>query len=281
MLKSVSTAMNAKIFGTGAGAEAEVIVLAHGYGGEQSIWDKVVPSLEEKHQVLLFDWNFSGALNDKVQDNDNNNHTLFDPIKYGSLDAFADDLVGLLDEMKIKSCVYVGHSMSGMIGCIASIKRPHLFNKLILIGASPRYINSEDYEGGFEASDIEQLLSTIECNFQPWATAFAPLAVGGKDPLLVERFERSLKRMRPEVALAVAKIIFRGDYRHVLEKVDTPCTIISTTNDIVVPSSVPYYMQKKMINAKSKVEIIDVDGHFPHLTSHDEVLNVINKVLDS
>ncbi|KAL2929293.1 Strigolactone esterase D14 [Bienertia sinuspersici] len=228
MLKSLSSSMNAKISGTGTGDE--VIVLAHGYGGEQSFWEKIVPCLEEKHQVLLFDWNFSGACSDKLQDN---GHT-FDPIKYGSLDAFADDLVTLMDEMNIKSCVFVGHSMSGMIGCIASIKRPQLFNKLILIGASPRYINSEDYEGGFEASDIEQLLSTIESNYQPWATAFAPIAVGGKDSLLAEKFERSLKKMKPEIALAVAKIIFLGDYRHVLDKVETPCTIISTTNDVVV-----------------------------------------------
>ncbi|XP_010688158.2 strigolactone esterase RMS3 [Beta vulgaris subsp. vulgaris] len=271
MLKGLSASMNAKISGTGD----EFIVLAHGYGGDQSFWEKVAPFLEEKHKVVVFDWNFSGAFNDKVQDN----HT-FDEIKYGSLDTFADDLVSLMDEMNIKSCVFVGHSMSGMIGCIASIKRPHLFKKLILIGASPRYLNSEDYEGGFDALQIEQLLSTIETNFYPWTTAFAPIAVGG-DTLLAEKFEKSLKKMKPEVALAVAKIIFLGDYRHVLEKVDTPCTIISTTNDLVVPSSVPYYMQKKMIKAKSKVEIIDVDGHFPHLTAHNELLNVLSKVLDS
>uniref|UniRef100_A0A803MQ44 AB hydrolase-1 domain-containing protein n=1 Tax=Chenopodium quinoa TaxID=63459 RepID=A0A803MQ44_CHEQI len=235
--------MNAKILGTGG--EDEVIVLGHGYGGEQSIWEKIVPGLQEKHQVVLFDWNFSGAFNN----HENNSHG-FDPLQYNSLDVLL------------------------MIW-------PHLFTKLILIGASPRYINSEDYEGGFEATQIEQLISTIESNFQPWAAAFAPLAVGGKEPQLSEKFEKSLKKMKPEVALAVAKIIFLGDYRHVLEKVDTPCTIISTTNDLVVPSSVPYYMQKKMINAKSRVEIIDVDGHFPHLTAHDEVLNVITKVLDS
>lgn len=272
MLKGVSASMNAKISGGGD----EVIVLAHGYGGEQSLWEKIVPSLEEKNQVVVFDWNFSGAFNDEVQ----NNHT-FDPIKYDHLDAFADDLVSLMDEMSIKSCVFMGHSMSGMIGCIASIKRPNLFKKLILIGASPRYLNSEDYEGGFDDSQIEQILSTIESNFQAWATAFAPSAVGGKDPLLAEKFEKSLKRMKPEVALAVARIIFLGDYRHVLEKVDTPCTIVSTNNDIVVPLSVPYYMQKNMINAKSRVEIIDVDGHFPQLTAYEELLNVVHKVLDS
>lgn len=129
MLKSLSASMNAKISGTGD----EIIVLGHGFGANQYLWEKIVPSLEQKHQVVLFDWNFSGNFNDKVQSNNS-----FDAIKYDSLYAFADDLLSLMDEMNIKSCVFVGHSMSGMIGCIASIKKPQLFKKLILIGASPR-----------------------------------------------------------------------------------------------------------------------------------------------
>ncbi|XP_057545606.1 strigolactone esterase D14-like [Amaranthus tricolor] len=271
MLKSLSASMNAKISGTGD----EIIVLGHGFGANQYLWEKIVPSLEQKHQVVLFDWNFSGNFNDKVQSNNS-----FDAIKYDSLYAFADDLLSLMDEMNIKSCVFVGHSMSGMIGCIASIKKPQLFKKLILIGASPRYINTEDYEGGFDEAEIKQILTTIESNFEQWVTAFAPIAVGG-DPITSEIFENTIKKMRPEVALAVAKIIFLGDYRNVLEKVETPCTIINTINDVVAPSFVPHYMQKKMVNAKTRVEFMDVNGHFPHLTAHDKLLNLLSKVLDS
>ena len=129
MLKGLSASMNTKISGTGD----EIIVLAHGFGADQSLWENIVAPLEEKHQVLVFDWSFSGAFNDEVQ----SNHS-FDALKYDSLHAFSDDLLSLIDEMNIKSCVFVGHSMSAMIGCIASIKRPHLFKKLVLIGASPK-----------------------------------------------------------------------------------------------------------------------------------------------
>ncbi|XP_074280990.1 strigolactone esterase D14 [Silene latifolia] len=261
---SLSASMNAKIIGTGD----ETLVLAHGYGGDQSLWEKIIPCLAEKYQVVVFDWSFVGE-------------SSYDPTKYSSFDGFADDLVGLMDEMSIKSCVFVGHSMSGMIGCIASVKRPFLFKKLILIGASPRYLNSEDYEGGFEPPEIEQLLSTIETNFQPWASGFAPLAVGGKDTLAIDKFEKTLKKMCPQVALDVAKVIFLSDNRHVLEQVNVPCTLICTTNDIVVPSSVPHYMQKRLVKSKSVIEVIDVDGHFPHLTAHVELLEVLGKALDS
>lgn len=119
--------MNARILGSGK----ETIILAHGYGGDHSVWDKVISSLAQTYQVLVFDWSFSGAVKDL---------DLFDAVKYSSYDAFADDIIALLEEMSLKSSVFVGHSMSGMIGCFASVKRPDLFSRLVLVSSSPRYI---------------------------------------------------------------------------------------------------------------------------------------------
>ncbi|KAK9269054.1 hypothetical protein L1049_000822 [Liquidambar formosana] len=263
--QSLSESLNAKVIGSGE----EVIILAHGYGGDQSIWDKILPHLAQRHRVLVFDWSFAGAVKDP---------NLFDPVKYSSYDAFADDLIALVEEMSLKSTVFIGHSMSGMIGCIASVKRPELFKRLILIAASPRYLNSDDYEGGFSSSDIEQIFSNIESNFHKWASSFAGLVVDANDPLSVDKFGKCLTRMRPEVALAVAKTIFHCDECDTLEKVVTPCTIIQPSKDAAAPVSVAYYMQKK-IKAKSTVEIVETNGHFPQLTEHLQLLDVLDRVL--
>ncbi|XP_050206281.1 strigolactone esterase RMS3 [Mercurialis annua] len=265
-----SKAMNAKVIGTGE----ETIVLAHGYGGDQSVWDKIVPDLTKHFRVLVFDWKFSGAIKDDEEEQ-------FEPEKYASYDAFADDLIYLLEEMDILSSspvVFAGHSMSGMIGCIASIKRPELFKRLILIGASPRYINIDDYEGGFKKSDIDDIISNIESNFQNWAPAFASLAVDATDSESIQKFTNCLFNMNPKYALSVAKTVFYCDEREILDKVSTPCTIIQTTNDIVVPNSVAYYMQEK-IKGKCTVELIDTDGHFPHLTAPRQLFDVFTAVL--
>ncbi|KAF8400758.1 hypothetical protein HHK36_014058 [Tetracentron sinense] len=263
--KGLSVALNARIIGSGD----ESLILAHGYGGDQSLWDKILPYLTERYRVLVFDWNFSGSVEDQ---------NLFDPIKHSSFQAFANDLITLIDENNLKSSVFLGHSFSGMVGCIASIKRPDLFQKLILLGASPRYLNSEDYKGGLESSEIEQIISNIESNFHTWASNFAVLAVNANDHISAEKFQKSLGRMKPEVALSMAKTIFYSDERDVLEKVQVPCTIIQTTNDMVAPVSVAYYMQKK-IKGKSTVELIEADGHFPQLTVPELLLNVLDGVL--
>ncbi|KAK9102148.1 hypothetical protein Sjap_019402 [Stephania japonica] len=288
--------MNARLLGCGGEDVVQTtVVLAHGFGANQSLWEKLVAHLvgddhdERKLSVMLFDWSFSSAIKDP---------DVFDPLKYSSFDAFVEDLVALLDEMKLSSVVFVGHSISAMIGCLASIKRPDLFKKLFLIGVSPRmskptrnhfrlvskpgqtYLNSEDYNGGFEMEQIEQILTAIETNFQAWASAFAPSVLDSKDPSSVDKFKESLSELRPEVALKMAKIIFCTDLRGTLEEVRVPCTIVQTTNDLVAPTSVAYYMQKKMTNAPSvNVEIIEADGHFPHLTNTNTLAEILDRAL--
>ncbi|KAF8034400.1 hypothetical protein BT93_C0638 [Corymbia citriodora subsp. variegata] len=264
--KGLATPMNAKLAGSGA----ETVVLAHGFGGDQTMWSKIHPLLSRHFRVLTFDWGFSGAV--KEQDG------LFDQAKHSSYEAFAGDLIALLDELDLESTVFVGHSMSGMIGCIASVKRPDLFKRLILLVASPRYLNTDGYKGGFEAAQIDQILSSIESDYHGWAPNFASLVVDPRDPLSVEVFTKCLRRMRPEVALPLARTVFLSDHREVLGKVATPCTIVQTTNDVVVPSSVAHYMRDK-IQGKTAVEMIEADGHFPQLTAHLRLLDVLGGIL--
>ncbi|XVF88491.1 hypothetical protein PTKIN_Ptkin19aG0055500 [Pterospermum kingtungense] len=262
---SLQAAMNARIIGSGS----QTMVLAHGFGGDQSVWDKILPYLTPHYLVVVFDWTFSGAVKDP---------NLFEPSKYSSYDAFANDLIALMDELDLKSSVFVGHSMSGMIGCIASVKRPELFNRLILVAASPRYINIDDYEGGFEAEAMDSILSSIESDYENWTSNFPSLVVDNKDPVSVENLSKCLKKMKHEFAAPLSKTVFHSDERDSLEKVTTPCTIIQPSNDLVVPESVAYYMQKK-IKGESTVEIVKGDGHFPQLTAHLELLDVLGRVL--
>ncbi|KGN65375.1 probable strigolactone esterase DAD2 [Cucumis sativus] len=262
----LSRGLNAKIMGSGK----EAMVLGHGFGGNQSLWDKIVPKLSQVYTVVVFDWSFSGSIKDP--------NFMFDPKKYSSYSAFAEDLIALIDELGLTSTIFLGHSMSGLIGCLAYTKRPDLFQTLILLCSSPRYINTEDYEGGFNKSDIDQIVANIESNYENWSTNFPCLVVDESDPQSLSRFQKCLKEMRPEVATPLARTVFNVDEREILEKVDIPCIILQTKNDIVVPASVPTFMQKK-IKGSCTVRVINTNGHFPHLTAHHELLQVLGEVL--
>ncbi|KAH1135934.1 hypothetical protein GLYMA_05G232500v4 [Glycine max] len=212
----------------------------------ERIWDKILPLLlPQNYRLITFDWPFAGTVKDQ---------NLYDPVKYSSVEGFADDLITLLNKMDLKAVTFVGHSMSGMIGCIASVKSPQLFKTLILVGASPN-----DYEGGFNSSDIEQLLSNRETNYENFASGFASLIA---DPT-------------NEVST-----IFYSDWREILDKVETPCTIIQTKKDAAVPHNVALYMENK-IKGKVTLEIIDTLGHFPQLTAHLKFVEVLKGALAS
>lgn len=120
----VEEAHNVRVVGEGD----RTIVLAHGFGTDQSVWRHLVPHLVEEYRVVLFDNMGAGPTNPDY----------FDFDRYATLEGYVLDLLTILEELRVQSCIYVGHSVSAMIGAIASISRPDLFSKLVFLSASPR-----------------------------------------------------------------------------------------------------------------------------------------------
>ncbi|GLJ04918.1 hypothetical protein SUGI_0006450 [Cryptomeria japonica] len=260
----VLEALNVKVIGCGD----RTLVLSHGFGGDQSVWNKILPSLSKKFKIIVFDMVFSGNVDAKH----------FDFERYTSLSAYAADLLTILEELKVEKCLYVGHSVSGMVGCIAAIQRPKLFEKLVLLCASPRYLNDESYQGGFEQGDIDVILSRIKTDYVAWVSSFASQVVGVDDPYIVKEYITTIKNMKPEIALAVAKTIFESDLRSILCEVKSPCSIIQTRKDIAVPTAIPYYMQGSLGGDMNTVYVLDIDGHLPQLTSPEMLVQVFVQV---
>ncbi|XVF75996.1 hypothetical protein PTKIN_Ptkin13bG0232100 [Pterospermum kingtungense] len=242
-------------------------------GGEamdMGFWHFLVPLLAYYFKVVVFDMVFSPNVNPK----------LYNPIRYTShLNGYADDLICLLDQLHVKNTIYLGHSMSAMVGCVAATKRPLLFTHLILLGGSPRYINDEGYDGGFERSDINDIYQSIDKNSGLRIKDFAPKAVGVNNTATIAEFENSLRRMKPGIALSAGKTVFSSDLRKKLPKVVVPCTIIQSKKDYVVPVSVAYYMKSKLGGPPAQVKILDTQGHFPHLTAYNLLFKVLKEAL--
>ncbi|KAL1190441.1 putative esterase KAI2 [Cardamine amara subsp. amara] len=220
----------------GSGDEA-TIVLGHGFGTDQSVWKHLVPHLVDDYRIVLYD--NMGA------------------------------------DLQIESCIFVGHSVSAMVGVLASLNRPDLFSKIVMISASPRYLNDVDYQGGFEQDDLNQLFEAMRSNYKAWCLGFAPLAVGGDlDSVAVQEFSRTLFNMRPDIALSLGQTIFQSDMRQILPFVSVPCHIIQSIKDLAVPVVVSEYLHTHL-GSESVVEVIPSDGHLPQLSSPDSVVPVL------
>ena len=240
------------------------MVFAHGFGCDQTMWRHVAPAFEAQFQTVLFDHvGAGGAALDA-----------YEPGKYSSLSGYAADLIELLQALDLTQTVFVGHSVSAMIGVLAAIERPDLFSRLILVGPSPRYIDDDDYAGGFTREQIAELLQFLDENPMAWFQAMAPAIMGNADrPELGEALTASFCRTDPDIARAFARATFTSDNRADLEKVAVPTLILQCTDDIIAPITVGQYVHGQI--AGSTLVVLDATGHCPNLSAPEEVVAAI------
>jgi len=236
------------------------MILAHGFGCSQEAWQRVVPHFADDYRVILFDHVGSGA----------SDIAAYDRGKYDSLHGYASDILEILDDLDLHDVVFVGHSVSAMIGVLAANRDASRFGALVLLGPSPRYINSDGYVGGFEQSDIDGLLETIDANYLGWSSAMAPLIMGNASvPELGQELVDSFCSTDPTVARHFAHVTFLSDNRHDLEAVAVPTLVLQSKDDIIAPIEVGTYVHEQI--AGSSYALIDAYGHCANLSAPDEV----------
>lgn len=244
------------------------MLFAHGYGCDQNMWRFITPEFENDYKIVLFDYTGSGKSDESAYDYD----------KYNSLHGYAQDIIEICDALKLSNIIFVGHSVSCMIGILASIKRPDLFDKLILIGPSPCYINHGDYHGGFSRKDIDDMIDTLESNYLGWSSHITPIiAAHPEKPEFSEEINNSFCRMNPEIAKHFAKVTFLGDNREDLAKVTVPTQVIQSNPDAISNSEVGKFVHKNIPN--STFTQIEVPGHIPHLTNPTVTTKAIKQFL--
>jgi sigma-B regulation protein RsbQ len=262
---NVAKKNNVKLIGN---LDGPTIIFAHGFGTDQSAWSKVSEAFIQKYRIILFD-NVGGG---------NSDPEAFSPNKYDSLYAYVGDLIDICEEYKVKAAIMVGHSVSGMISLLTAIKRPEFFSKLVLVGASPRYLNDVDYVGGFEQQDLDSLYDTMANNYFAWVSGFSAAAMANPDrPQLSENFANTLNAIRPDIAQSVARVIFQSDYRVELLKLDKETLLVQAKEDIAVPQDVAEYLNKHI--AHSKLLVVEAYGHFPHMSAPNEIINAIEQFI--
>ncbi|MCW2765502.1 MAG: alpha/beta hydrolase fold protein [Nocardioides sp.] len=237
-------------------ADAQPMVFAHGFGCDQSMWRLVAPTFEATHRVVLFDLVGAG----------NSDLSAYDPARYDRLDQHAADVVELCRELGLENVIFVGHSVSTMIGVLAQIAAPDLFDKLVLVGPSARYIDDGDYVGGFSSSDIADLLELMDSNHLGWQDPLAATVMGTPGrPELKSELEASFCRTRPDIARQFAGVTFLSDNRSDLARVTAPTLVVQTLNDSIAPVSVGEFVRDSIPSAT--YALIDGSGHCPQLSA--------------
>ena len=259
-MENIIVRNNVTILGQGD----QPLIFAHGFGCDQNMWRFITPAFMDKYKIILFDYVGSG----------NSDINAYSSEKYQSLQGYVQDLLDIIETLSLQNSIFVGHSISAMIGLLASIQHPDYFKKLIMIGPSPCYLNDDGYRGGFERSDIAELLDMMEMNFTGWASYMAPIAMSNPEqPALTQELKQTFIAADPIIAKEFAEVTFLSDHRSELPKVSVPSLIIQCSEDSIVPISVGDYLHQHLKN--STLQLMEAKGHYPHISHPNETIQCI------
>ncbi|MFD7019308.1 alpha/beta fold hydrolase [Streptomyces sp. NPDC059161] len=250
--------------------QGRTVVLAHGFGCDQNMWRLTVPALVEHYRVVLFDYVGSGR----------SDPSAFSEDRYGSLGGYARDVVEVCEALDLRDAVFVGHSVSAVIGVLAADLAPERIGALVMVAPSPRYIDDDGYQGGFSTEDIDELLASLESNYLGWSAAMAPVIMGHEGrPELGEELKNSFCATDPEMARVFARTTFLSDSRDELKSVRVPTLVLECTQDVIAPREVGAYVHRAIPG--SKLVTLDATGHCPHLSAPEATNEAIRNFLAS
>ena len=265
MSNAILARNNVKVFGRGT----QPMLFAHGFGCDQNMWRYVTPAFENDYRIVLFDYVGSGK----------SDISAYDAERYSSLGGYAQDVLDVCRALDLRDVIFVGHSVSSMVGVLAANEEPDRFANLIMIGPSPRYINdAPDYVGGFERSDIEGLLETMEKNYIGWANFLAPAIMKNPDrPELSAELETSFCSTDPVIARRFAEATFFADNRGDLASVRVPSLIMQCSDDMIAPLQVGDYLRDTLPG--STLRVLRATGHCPHMSHPEETIRLMKEYL--
>lgn len=250
---------------------AQPLLFAHGFGCDQNMWRFITPAFEAEYRIVLLDYVGAGK----------SDLAAYNAARYGSLEGYAQDIRDVCVALDLSDVIFVGHSVSGVIGILAAIQEPERFARLILVSPSPRYLNdSEGYVGGFERADIDGLLQMMEKNYMGWANYLAPIVMGNaQTPELGQELEASFCSTDPTIARRFAEVTFYGDNRADLPWVPVPSLILQCAEDLIAPIEVGNYLHEHLQD--STLRVLAATGHCPHMSHPEQTARAIKEYLDA
>lgn len=255
---------NVTIIGEGA----KTMVFAHGFGCDQNVWDYIKDAFSAEYRLILFDYVGAGK----------SDLSAYDQKRYSTLDGYAQDIIDIYETLQLQDTIFIGHSVSSMIGVLVANRKPSYFKKMIFLGPSPRYLNDEGYNGGFEPDELDGLFQLMDSNYLGWSQSLAPAIMGNQDqPELGQALTNSFCATDPDIARAFARVTFLSDNRSDLAHLRVKSLTLQCSEDIIAPLEVGYYMEQN--TPENSLVIMKATGHCPHMSAPNETIDEIKAFL--
>lgn len=243
-------------------------MLAHGFGCDQNAWRYILKAFTEDYKVVLFDYVGAGK----------SDLTAYSTARYKTLKGYSKDILEICEALELKDVIFIGHSVSSMIGLLAALEQPSYFKKMVFVGPSPRYLNDVDYTGGFERADLENLMDVMDSNYLGWSKSIAPAIMGNAEsPHLGEELANSFCATDPDIAKEFARVTFFSDNRQDLCNLEVESLTLQCSEDIIAPLEVGYFIENH--TPGNKLILLNAKGHCPHMSAPEETVSAIKSFI--
>ena len=230
--------------------DGEDLLLVPGLGGRAQFWSAQIKTLSKHFRVILHDHRGTGR---STRSN----------IVYGAKQ-MSEDLLRVMDKLKITAAHMVGHSTGGAIGQHIALKHPERLKKLVLsaswCGPDPLFIQL------FETR--RQVL--ISCG--PSAYLFMGTLLATPAWYLQTRFTSSQEflegRLKDfpglEIELSRMSAVMSHDLRSHVHNIKTPTLVIGAEDDQITPPGFSAELAQRIPGAK--LVLLPKGGHFCPMT---------------
>lgn len=245
------------------------LLFVHGLGTRQEVWRHLEGPLARRNRVVLYDLAGCGRADP----------SLWSAERYRTLEGHAQDLLEIAERLRDSRVVLVVHSVGAMIGLLAELQAPHLFDAHVMVSPSPCYLNLPGYAGGFDRQAIDALLQAIETDEPGWHERLAADMVREEPPgPFAAELAAALRAAQPQALCQFARATFLADHREQLRRLVKPVLVIQGPDDPVVPQPVGRAMLDLL--PSGRLELLKAPGHFPQWTEPQACVDAIGRFLD-
>lgn len=221
------------------------LALVSGLGGTLSFWTPNVKALAKQFRVILHDHRGTGRSGRRL-------------IQF-SVEQMADDLLQLLDHLKVKQADLIGHSTGGAIGQTIALDQPQRLRKLVL---SATWTSPDEYFRRLFDLRAEVLRTQGPLAYMQGTSLFGwPAAFLRDHAEMLQNEEHAVAAaMSPEIVLARIAAIQRFDRRAELARIEAPTLVFAARDDLITPA----YFSEALAHAipKARLVMLPEGGHF-------------------
>jgi 3-oxoadipate enol-lactonase len=242
-------------------ANAPVVVLSNSLMSSLAMWDDTLPALSDKYRVLRYDTRGHGQ-------------TQVTPGPY-SIASLAQDLIGLLDALKIAKAHFVGLSMGGMICQYIGANHPERVLSLGLCDTASEMPPRSLWEDRLATARKEGIAGLAEGTLKRWfVEGFAAHA-----PAKIEIVRKMILGTSLEGYLGCASAVRDMAQTTMLLRIKAPTLVLVGAQDPACTVEQATVLHRMITD--SRMFIIDNAAHLANIEQPHAFNQVLRDFLDS